>query len=227
MKFTASFGVRSGSVRVPNKNIRPFGDTTLLELKIKTLQNVNEINNIVVSSDSDEMLKIVQKSGAISVKRSKDLSLSSTPATDLYKHLGEISPDEYVIYSPCTSPLIQESTYRRAIECYKENVINGPYDCVISYTPVREFLWDDNGPVNYTLDDVPRSQDLPEYKQLNFAFCIIDKKTQIEKKTIVGSKPYWISLDKVESIDIDNPIDFYMAEIYYKNRIYKESDIHV
>ena len=45
--------VRAGSTRVPNKNIRKFADTNLLELKLKVLKKVNGINQIIVSTDCD------------------------------------------------------------------------------------------------------------------------------------------------------------------------------
>ena len=61
MKITAVIPVRKGSQRVPNKNLRAFADTTLLELKIQTLLQVPEIDEIVVNTDSEEAIGIVNK----------------------------------------------------------------------------------------------------------------------------------------------------------------------
>ena len=38
----------------------------------------------------------------------------------------------------------------------------------------------------------------------------------ITQKNVVGTKPKFITLDKVESIDIDDTIDFKIAELMYK-----------
>ena len=46
--------VRKGSVRVPNKNTRPFGNTTLLELKINILKRTKYLRNIVVNTDCED-----------------------------------------------------------------------------------------------------------------------------------------------------------------------------
>ena len=46
--FTAIIPVRKGSERVVNKNIRPFGDSSLLELKISTLKKIDHIGDILV-----------------------------------------------------------------------------------------------------------------------------------------------------------------------------------
>lgn len=61
MKITAVIPVRKGSQRVPNKNLRTFADTTLLELKIQTLLQVPEIDEIVVNTDSEEAIEIVNR----------------------------------------------------------------------------------------------------------------------------------------------------------------------
>ena len=64
-KITAVIPVRKGSVRVKNKNTKPFVNTTLLELKIKQLKNVNSIDEIIVSSDCNRMLEIASKMGVM------------------------------------------------------------------------------------------------------------------------------------------------------------------
>lgn len=61
MKITAVIPIRSGSQRVKDKNLRPFGDTTLMELKIKTLMQVPELDSIIVNTNSEEAISIVNK----------------------------------------------------------------------------------------------------------------------------------------------------------------------
>ena len=55
--ITAIVPVKGNSTRLPNKNILPFGDSNLLLHKLDQLKQVKEITDIVVSSDSDEMLE--------------------------------------------------------------------------------------------------------------------------------------------------------------------------
>lgn len=61
MKITAVIPIRTGSQRVKDKNLRPFGDTNLMELKIKTLFQVPELTSIVVNTNSEEAIDIVNK----------------------------------------------------------------------------------------------------------------------------------------------------------------------
>ena len=70
--------------------------------------------------------------------------------------------------------------------------------------------------MNYKYEQTPKSQDLPDIFSLNFAITIIKKEEMIKQKNVVGTKSKFITLDKVESIDIDDTIDFKIAELMYK-----------
>ena len=59
--ISALIAVRSGSVRVKNKNLRRFCESNLLELKIKQLKEIDGLDQIVVNSNCDEMLNIAKK----------------------------------------------------------------------------------------------------------------------------------------------------------------------
>ena len=67
--ITAIIPVREGSRRLKNKNVAPFAGTNLLINKINQLKQVKEITNIVVSSDSDNMLEMARLQGVSTHKR--------------------------------------------------------------------------------------------------------------------------------------------------------------
>lgn len=60
-KVTAVIPIRSGSQRVKDKNLRPFADTTLMENKINSLLKVPELDSIIVNTNSEEAIEIVEK----------------------------------------------------------------------------------------------------------------------------------------------------------------------
>ena len=59
--ITAIIPVKGDSSRLSHKNILPFGDSNLLIHKIRQLKAVSEVRNIIVSSDSDEMLRNMER----------------------------------------------------------------------------------------------------------------------------------------------------------------------
>lgn len=60
-KITAVIPIRSGSQRVKDKNLRPFANTTLMENKIEMLLKVPELDSIIVNTNSEEAIEIVNK----------------------------------------------------------------------------------------------------------------------------------------------------------------------
>ncbi|MCD8107327.1 MAG: acylneuraminate cytidylyltransferase family protein [Oscillospiraceae bacterium] len=219
MIIKALVAARSGSVRVKNKNMRPFAGSTLLELKLRQLKLIPNLDGIILNSNDDEMLALAESLGCETVRRDPYYASNTVSMSDVYRNMAENCDCDVIAYINCTNPLIKDQTIIDAIECYKEIVRGGTaYNSLNSAHLVKEFLFLDNKPVNYDLQHQPRSQDLPDYYALNFAISIISRELMIEGKNVVGSKPYIYGIDEVEATDIDNPIDFEFAEYVYTHR---------
>lgn len=216
MKIKALVAVRSGSVRVQNKNIKPFAGSTLLDLKLQQLKRIPNLDGVVVNSNSDEMLAIAGKYGCEAVKRDEYYASNSVSMSDVYKNMAENFSGDVVAYINVTNPLLKDETIVKAIETYKRFMESQEFDSLNSAHLIKEFMFQNNLPINYDLRHQPRSQDLPDIAALNFAISIISKEKMIECKNVVGYKPNIYVIDEVEATDIDNPIDFEFAEFVYK-----------
>tara|TARA_R110000851_G_scaffold142756_1_gene281457 strand:- start:460 stop:1137 length:678 start_codon:yes stop_codon:yes gene_type:complete len=216
-KYTALIAVRKGSQRVKNKNIRPFCDSSLLEIKIKQAKRCKLIDEVIVSSDCDDMLSVGRYLGVTTQKRDKYFCSSSVPMNLVYRHLAESIDCDHVVYLHVTSPLLKDDSLKRSIEIYKNN-LESSYDSLASVETIKKYLWHNDKPINYDPNNHPRSQDLPNFVALNFAINIISKKSMIERKNILGEKFYPFELDEFESIDVDNEFEFNIAEYLYKKR---------
>ena len=205
--------VRSGSKRVANKNIRPFAGGNLLEVKIKQLQRIKELDGIVVNSNDDEMLAIARDLGCEAVKRDEYYA-GDNVTNEMYKNIAENCKSDIIMYTNVTSPMIEDATISKLIQCYHDNC--NEYDSVNTAHYLKEFMWLHGKPMNYDLDNTPKSQDLPNIMALNFAINLIDRQRLIDISHYVGKKPYLYVIDRVEAIDIDDMIDFEFAEFMYK-----------
>ena len=214
MSIKALVAVRSGSQRVQNKNIRPFAGSSLLEVKLNQLKRIPNLDGIIVNSNDDEMLRIADSLGCETVKRDEYYASNSVSMSDVYRNMAENCDCDTIAYINVTNPLLKDETIIKAINQYYEN--NHRYDSLNSAHLIKEFMFRDNLPINYDLRHQPRSQDLPDIFALNFAINILEKKTMIECKNVVGYKPLIYNIDEVEATDIDNPIDFEFAEFVYK-----------
>jgi N-acylneuraminate cytidylyltransferase len=217
-KIKAIIPVRAGSIRVKNKNNKPFAGKNLLLIKIEQLLRIKEIDEVCVNSESEEMLELAKKAGATPVKRLEKFSTNECSINDVWEHMADNIECEHVIYTNATNPLVKDETYKKCIEKYFSLSSNMSLNTV---TAIKEFLWMKNKPINYDPYNQPRSQDLPEVFHPNFAINIIKKDIMKKTKSIISSNFFPYYLDKIESVDIDDEHDFLIAELLYKETALK------
>jgi CMP-N-acetylneuraminic acid synthetase len=215
MILKALIPVRKGSQRVRGKNVRPFCGSSLLEIKIEQLKRIEAIDEICVNSDCDSMLSIARDLGATPIKRQDHFASNEVPMNEVWRHLAENMDCTDVLYTNVTNPLILDATYTSMINEYKRIKLERSYDSITSVHTVQEYLWHKNKSVNYDSSSHPRSQDLPNYYGLNFAISIIPRSLMIKRKNIVGNEFFPFYLDKIQSIDIDDEMDFKIAQSLY------------
>ena len=114
------------------------------------------------------------------------------------------------MYSPVTSPLISFETYNEVIVMFRNNPSN-----IVTVSPVKHHLWLDGNPLNYSIDQSPNSQDLPDIYSINYGISIISKSDMYKFKNVVTRTPNFVVLDEIEGVDIDTELDFQVAEILY------------
>jgi len=209
--ITAVIPVRKGSERVKNKNLKPFASSSLLEIKINQLKNINLVDRIVVSSDCEKMLNIAKKMSVETHEREQYYASSKANNSEFFKNLGQSIDGEYFMYSPVTCPLISKETYLDCINIFQKEGI----DNLVSVTPVKHHMWLDGKPLNYNIKNSPNSQDLPDIYQITYGVSIISKLDMIKYGNVVTEKPTFKVLDEIESIDIDTEFDFMVAEFVY------------
>lgn len=219
MDICALIMARGGSKRVPDKNIRQFGNDSsnnLLKHKIECLKQVDGLDAIYVNSESKKILTLAEGYGAVPIERDSKYATDDISINEVYKNLAESVEHEHIYFAHITSPLVSLHNMQMSLNMYEDYVFNNDYDSLATCTKVHKFMWSDkNTPINYDPKQMPRSQDLPDYYVLNFAINILPRELMIQKKNIIGDKfmPYW--LDELESFDIDNEQEFKMAEYLY------------
>jgi CMP-N-acetylneuraminic acid synthetase len=211
--ITVLIAVRGGSKRVPKKNIKPFGSSNMLQMKIEQATRLTGINDIVVTSDDKAMLDLASSLGATAMERDPFYASDTVPMGDVYVHLASLLRCKDILWTPVTSPLIKDDTVQECINLYKTKE---EYDSVVTANYIKEYLWLDNEAINYDPKNHPRSQDLPNVYALNFAANILPRETMIQNRNILGNKFYPLMLDDIESVDVDTGFDLMVAEALYE-----------
>jgi len=153
MKVVAVIPVKSVSERVPSKNFREFfeGDS-LFDLLIKKLLKSNQIDDIYISSNELDLKQKVEGLGCKFIQRSEEFCNNNTPWSDVIAHIASSIPepdDTAIAWCHATSPLFDE--YDKAIISYKDSIIEGKYDGLVTVSELSEFVVSENRqPVNYS-----------------------------------------------------------------------------
>lgn len=219
-KIYAVIPAKKNSSRLPNKNILPFGDSTLLEHKISQLQKVKDIDEIIISTDSDIMIEKAKKMNVKAIKRPEELANELKPICDFIEYICDIINDDdgILVWSCCTSPLFDEDLIKKALDIYKKKVYNSSqYDSLIATYKFKHFLMDDNSPINYKLGKQhTNSQDLPDLHLFTNGIIIITLKNARKFKCWFGGPKYYkFEVDQKQSIDIDTEEDYIIAKAFY------------
>lgn len=225
-KITAVIPVRKGSQRVKDKNLRPFAGTTLLDNKIQMLLKVEEIDEIVINTNSEAAIELVEtdyEGTKVRAQRREEYYASSEcSGSEFFKHLGEVTDTDIFVYAPCTSPFVKPETVSACIEKFLNR---GEHDCVSTVSSVKEFMWMNGKALNYDPLNAPNSQNLPNIVALNFGTTVIGRDDLILNHNIIGKTPDFVITSDIEAIDIDTPLDFYIAEQIYQKLIVEKRNL--
>jgi CMP-N-acetylneuraminic acid synthetase len=221
MRLKVLLPMKGNSERVKNKNMRDFDGNPLYHAIMKSLLASKYIDKVVINTDSEVIAKDAKENfgeRVIIIDRpleiqGGDVSMNIIINYDLDKLEGE-----HFLQTHSTNPLLKTETIDKAIETYFENL--DKYDSLFSVTKVQTRFYDKNAkPVNHNPEELLRTQDLEPLYEENSNFYIFSKDSfkNVGNRRI-GLKPKIFELNKLEAVDIDEPEDFTLAEILYKNR---------
>lgn len=186
----------------------------MLVHKIRQLKKVSNIDEIIVSSDSDIMLDMAKNEGVSTHKRDVAFCDEKTKTfNEVVEHIASSIKTDVIMWAPCVCPLTEVKSYESAINNFEELVISEKlYDSVVSAKLFKEYLFDEKGPLNWNPDRHVPSQQLPDWKTIVNGFYIAEREKMIEWKYLYGKNPYLYLLNKREAVDIDDAEDFEVAK---------------
>jgi CMP-N-acetylneuraminic acid synthetase len=224
-KIAALVPMRHHSQRVPGKNYRLIAGKPLYQHVIENLLQVGEFSQVVVDTDSPEIMKglaanfpqvrVIERPETL---RADDLSMNEILFYDV-KQL----PEEHYLQTHSTNPLVSPNTIARAIRSYLDNLRN--FDSLFAVTQIKVRLWDAEGkPINHDPNVLLQTQDLPPIYEENSCFYIFSKQNLITRRNRLGQRPAMFEISREEAWDIDEEIDFQIVELLLRQRGAESSD---
>lgn len=219
-KIIVIIPARGGSKGIPRKNIRLLAGKPLISYTIESCRASKYIDRVIVSTDDDEISYVASKYGADVLRRPETLALDHIPLDPvIYYAIIELENTEKEFYDIVitvqpTCPLLSSDTIDEAIKTF----IKRDVDTLLSVMDDRHLSWTkikDKYVPNYT-ERKNRQYLTPNFRETGG--IVITKRRFLTDTTRFGEKVEVFELTKAEAIDIDNEMDWWVAEKILKRR---------
>jgi len=212
--FVALMPMRHFSSRVKGKNYREFANGKPLFYQMaEKLLSCTEIDKVVINTDSSIIKELCIKDfpEILVIDRPESLTSEYCPMNDILIHDAHTVSSRFYIQTHSTNPLLTVDSLNNSLKIFKKNF--PIYDSLFSVTRKQNRYWDSmSRPINHNDKILIRTQDLPPIYEENSCIYIFERDLLIQNRNRIGNRPFLYEIDAVEAIDIDEEIDFYLAE---------------
>lgn len=224
MRVLGIIPARKGSKGLPGKNTKLLEGKPLIEYTINASLLANELSGLVISSDDESVLSMGTRRKVRTIKRPSSLSGDSVPMIDVLLHSLSVINESYdaVMVLQPTSPMRTSNDIDSSINLFKNSGASSLVSVykVDDHHPARMYKIVDKVlcPLDINLSTVNR-QDLPDIYHRNGAIYISAIDSMIKSHSILCNHPTPYVMPLERSVNIDNYLDFRVAEIFIKDAI--------
>jgi len=219
-KIIALVPMRHHSERVPGKNYRPLAGKPLYAWIIEALLAVPEIAQIVVDTDSPTIMEGLRRDYPVVqvIERPPHLRDGNIPMNEVLLHDTARFPADFYLQTHSTNPLLRAETVRRAISRFLDGY--PAYDSLFGVTRLQTRLWDALArPINHNPAILLRTQDLPPIYEENSCIYIFTRENLARRRNRIGERPLMYEIPAEEAWDIDEELDFAIADFLMRRRL--------
>lgn len=211
--------MKAHSARVTSKNFRMIAGKPLFRWILDALCETTEIDKVVINTDArgilaDNGLKNGDYDGKVMIRDRKPeicgdfVSMNLVLADDI----ANVASDYYLM-THTTNPLLGVATIRKMIAEFVAAEAAGKADSLFTVTRRQtRFYSPDGAPINHDPKNLIRTQDLPPYMEENSVCYLFTAKSFATTDARIGEKPILFETPRLESVDIDEKSDWFMAE---------------
>ena len=218
-KIVALVPMRHHSQRVPGKNYRPLAGKPLYQHIVETLLAVPEIGGILVDTDSQPVMDGLRRDfpQVQVIDRPEGLRADTFSMNEILLHDTARVEADFYLQTHSTNPLLRPETVRRAIQAFLADY--PVHDSLFSVTPLHTRLYDQHGhALNHNPKVLLQTQDLPPVYEENSCIYIFTRENLVRRHNRLGERPLLFVMDASEAWDIDEELDFTIADFLKKSQ---------
>lgn len=223
-KIVAFIPVRGGSKSIPLKNIREMNGQPLVYWTIDAAVNCQYIDEVYVSTDSDQIHDIVLKYNKKNahkltcIGRSKETATDTATTESAMLEFANHYDFDSIILIQATSPLLEAEDLGRAIKKYNQE----NYDSLLSLVRQKRFIWEENEqevkPKNYDVFNRPRRQEFDGFLIENGAFYITKRELLLKTGFRISGNIGYYEMNEDSYVEIDELNDWIIVEQMMKKK---------
>lgn len=211
-QLVALLPMKANSERIPGKNFKEFAGKPLFRWILDTLLEIQEIEKVVINTDARDIL---EKHGLVDtdrviIRQRKEALLGDFASMNLILQddIENVSADCYMM-THNTNPLMTSRTVRAALAAFRQSSNDSLFTVNRHQT---RFYTKDAEPINHDPDNLIRTQDLEPWFEENSCLYIFTRESFGKTNARIGESPMIFEMKKTESIDLDEPEDWAIAE---------------
>jgi CMP-N-acetylneuraminic acid synthetase len=149
------------------------------------------------------------------LERPENLRADTIPMNEILSYdTAQVAADFY-LQTHSTNPLLRPETISSAIQKFLSAY--PVYDSLFSVTRLQTRLWDQLGrAINHNPAILLRTQDLPPVFEENSCLYIFTRQNLLARRNRLGERPMMFEIDAAEAWDIDEELDFAIADFLMK-----------
>jgi CMP-N-acetylneuraminic acid synthetase len=214
--------MKAHSSRVPGKNFKKLHGKPLFRWILDELLALPFVAEVVINTDAEAELRSAgladEKRVAITRRRRElcgdDVSMNRIIEDDL----DAFPETDHFLMSHTTNPLLSRETIERAWITYIEGLEKG-FDSLFTVNRFQtRFYRDDGTPINHNPSDLIPTQELEPWYEENSCLYIFNRESFGRTNARIGTRPSLFETPPLESVDIDEPKDWELAEALFQHR---------
>ena len=228
MKSLVVIPARGGSKGIPHKNIKLLNGKPLICYSIDVACQFTTDDNICVTTDDDEIIKVVEEYGLkVPFKRPDYLATDTCGSNEVIQHAYRFFAEKGIQYDAIlllqpTSPFRKVEFLKEAVALYDDSIDMVTSVKLSSCNPYYDgFEEDADGLLKISKGDgtIERRQDAPSVWQQNGSIYVINPKSLMEKGMAHFTKIRKYAMSELYSVDIDNSFDWKVAELVINEKM--------
>lgn len=209
MKVAAFLPAKGSSQRVPNKNTMLLDGEPLFLRSLKKLAACPSVDEVWLDTESHDIISLASEVKCRVMRRDPTLASNKTDGHQLFLNEVVQTDADICVQLLGTSPFIKTETIEKAIEILKTDE---RYDSVVAVRKEKQYRWECGRP-RYDLQHIPNSVDLEDSIIESMGLYVVRRDAALTTKRRIGDNPYLLEIDPLESVDVNWPIDFEMANL--------------